>query len=251
LTGPEEADRYLAGIAADLLSVDIVADYHVHANPQDDVTASIAAHVQELGASLVVLCTHGHGGPRGWIIGSVAQRVVRQAAVPILLIRPSDEAAVPFAPRSVVTALDGTSEGESVLPAALTLARAFDAVLRLVLIVPTVSTVSGDRAAAALVAPAATTAALEIEATTAAAYIERVASRLSKAGVVVEGDVLRGDAVRSMSKLAAREAPSLLAMATHARGGFDALWSASVGSRVIGRVSSPLLLVRPAENRSS
>ena len=52
----------------------------------------------------------------------------------------------------------------------------------------------------------------------------------------------------TVAELAAREAPSLLAMATHGRGGFEALWSASVGSRVIGRVSGPLLLVRPAEN---
>lgn len=246
LTGTADAETYLQGVAARFAAAGIAAEHHTHPNPEDDVAGSIAAHARELAASLLILCTHGHGGPRQWLTGSLAQRVIRQAEVPVLLVRPPVGTVLPFAPRSVLTALDGTMEGETILPAALALAGAFDAIHHLVVTVPTVSTVSGDRAATALLAPTATMAALELEAAAAAAYVERVASRLSASSLRTQTELARGDAVRTVVELAAREAPSLLAMATHGRGGFDALWSASVGSRVIGRASGPLLLVRPA-----
>lgn len=36
---------------------------------------------------LVVLSTRGHGGVRRWLLGSVAEKLVRAAAAPILLVR--------------------------------------------------------------------------------------------------------------------------------------------------------------------
>ena len=39
--------------------------------------------------------------------------------------------------------------------------------------------------------------------------------------------------------------PNILALATHGRAGLDALWSGSIGSRVIARGSGPFLLVHP------
>ena len=51
------------------------------------------------------------------------------------------------------------------------------------------------------------------------------------------------DAVRKLAEAAERAAPGLLAVATHAHTGLDALWAGSVGSRVVGKVTTPLLLV--------
>lgn len=251
LTGTADAETYLQGIAARFTAAGIAAEHHTHPNPEDNVAGSIAAHARELAASLLILCTHGHGGPRQWFTGSLAQRVIRQAEVPVLLVRPLAGTPLPFSPQVVLTALDGTAAGETILPAALALAGAFDAILHLVVTVPTLSTVSGDRAATALLTPSATTATLDIEAEAAASYVERVASRLRAVDLRMQTEVARGDAVRTVVELAARETPSLLAMATHGRGGFDALWAASVGSRVIGRASGPLLLVRPARHRGT
>ena len=38
---------------------------------------------------LIVLCSRGHSGPSRWMMGGVADRVVRGARVPVLLVRPS------------------------------------------------------------------------------------------------------------------------------------------------------------------
>jgi nucleotide-binding universal stress UspA family protein len=41
---------------------------------------------------LVVMTTHGRGGIRRWLLGSVAEKIVRTASVPVLLIRAAEQA---------------------------------------------------------------------------------------------------------------------------------------------------------------
>jgi nucleotide-binding universal stress UspA family protein len=41
------------------------------------------------GVGLIVICSQGQSGPSRWLMGSVADRVVRGAAVPVLLVRAS------------------------------------------------------------------------------------------------------------------------------------------------------------------
>jgi nucleotide-binding universal stress UspA family protein len=59
----------------------------------------IAATARELRPDLIVMATHGHGGLSRLILGSVATSTLRQAALPILLTRPS---ALRHAPDSIV-----------------------------------------------------------------------------------------------------------------------------------------------------
>ena len=62
---------------------------HVNIRVVEDtqVSETILRAVQKLGADTIVMTTHGHGGFRRWLLGSVAQRVVHQATVPVVLIR--------------------------------------------------------------------------------------------------------------------------------------------------------------------
>lgn len=244
LTSAGEADAYLQEIARTLAGQGVDVDYHSHDSPEGDLAGSVAAHAGELKVSLLVMSTHGTGRPRDWISGSIAQQVVRQVPVPILLFRPVGEEVPLFAPRTVVTSLDGTPEGELVLPAALAFARAFGAALHLITVVPTLATISGDQAAAAMLVPSATAAALDLEEGAATTYVRDLAARLSGSGVAMETEVARGEVAQRVVEAAEREAPSLLAMTTHGRGMLDALWSASVGSRVMHRAQGPMLLVR-------
>jgi nucleotide-binding universal stress UspA family protein len=46
----------------------------------------IIATQQRLGADLVVMATHGQRGLKHLVLGSVAERVVRESAVPVLTI---------------------------------------------------------------------------------------------------------------------------------------------------------------------
>lgn len=50
-------------------------------DPADELLATIQA------GDLVVMTTHGRGGIERWVLGSVADAVVRRAAAPVLLVR--------------------------------------------------------------------------------------------------------------------------------------------------------------------
>lgn len=51
------------------------------------VAAAIAEEAQKAGADLIVMGTHGARGFEHLVLGSVAEGVVRRAAVPVLLVR--------------------------------------------------------------------------------------------------------------------------------------------------------------------
>ena len=81
---------------------------------------------------LITLATHGRTGFTRWLLGSVAEKVVQGADHPLLLVRPSVEAAdtalVPVGPyRKILVPLDGSALAEQVLYAARPLADAMGA----------------------------------------------------------------------------------------------------------------------------
>jgi nucleotide-binding universal stress UspA family protein len=47
----------------------------------------IVQTAKEIGADLIVISTHGHAGLKHVLLGSVAERVVRHAACPVLVVR--------------------------------------------------------------------------------------------------------------------------------------------------------------------
>lgn len=59
---------------------------------QGDVTSSVLAVAQEIGAKMIVMGTHGRHGLAHALLGSVAERVVRQSPIPVLTIRADEPA---------------------------------------------------------------------------------------------------------------------------------------------------------------
>jgi nucleotide-binding universal stress UspA family protein len=53
----------------------------------------ILAQTQEMDADLIVLATHGRKGVSHFLIGSVAESVIRRASRPVLVVRPQRDAA--------------------------------------------------------------------------------------------------------------------------------------------------------------
>jgi nucleotide-binding universal stress UspA family protein len=246
LTDETDAASYLQGIAAQFTAEGIPVTRHVHLVRVGDIPLSIATHAAESGASFILLSVHGTGTPRSWLTGAVAQGVIRHAAPPVLLLRSRTRRRAPFAPEEVVVALDTDRQAEVALPPAARLARSLAIPLRVLLVVPTVETIPGDRVAAARLLPGGATASLDLEAAAAEDYLAQLARRMSDTtgDLQVMTEVGRGDPAQVIIARA-QARPSILALATHGRAGFDALWSASVGSRVIARGDGPFLLVHP------
>ena len=245
-----EAETYLRDVAARLEAEGIPVSWHVHVVPVGDVPLSIAAHAAEEGTDFIVLSVHGDGFPRALLGGAVAQGVIRHAAPPVLLLRATRERAPDLAPESITVAIDSQRHGEAAVAPAMRLARALGVPLRLLAVVPTVETLPGDQSAAARLIPSGAAVALDAEAAETVDYLAELAGRqrASAPDVLVTTEVVRGDPVQAIKEHLRRH-PGVLALATHGRSGLDALWSGSVGARIIARGGGPFLLVHPEPSR--
>jgi len=58
---------------------------------QGDAATQICDYAKEINADLIVMSTHGRSGFRRWVYGSVADKVLRGAEVPVLLIRAAED----------------------------------------------------------------------------------------------------------------------------------------------------------------
>lgn len=245
LHGVAQAQAYLEEIAIRLRSSALPVDIHVHQDKEDNVARSIVEHAQEMNADLIIMCTHGHGGLREFLFGSNAQQTLKLGTQSILLLFPREDGSVsPFTLQRILVPLDGTAAHESALPVAITLARAFGAELHLLLVIPTLATLSGEQAVAGLLLPTTMRAVLDLSEQDAVDYLEQIAVRCRTEGVVARAEVLRGDIVSAVLGLAERLDVDLIVLASHGRTGLDALLTGSVAPRITGRRIRPLLLVR-------
>jgi nucleotide-binding universal stress UspA family protein len=244
LTAPEEAAVYLAEVAARAFPRGMDVPQHVHTAEVNDVARSISEHAVELGSELIVMCTHGRGGVRGWMFGSVAQQVAGLGTTPILLVHPdTGSSARPYSCRRLLVPLDGNPDHEEGVPVAAELAKACGAELRLVMAVHRFDTLSGEQAAAAKILPRATHALLDLKAQEAKEYLSRHVTALRSAGFAVKGEVRRGDPPTVIVEVAERAQADLIVLGTHGKTGMDAFWSGSATPDVARRSTISLLLV--------
>ncbi len=87
------------------------------------ITGSPAAEILKYseGAAFITIATHGRGGMKAAFVGSVADKVVRGARVPLVLVPLAPEPR-PIGEGPILVALDGSPEGERGLPLARELA---------------------------------------------------------------------------------------------------------------------------------
>ncbi|WP_376790756.1 universal stress protein [Thermoflexus sp.] len=236
-----EAEAYLEGIASRLKAPDLSVRIHVHIGPEANVAAAIAAHRLEQAGDLIVMSTHGRGGLRGWVLGSIAHQIV-QRGCPVLLVKPETPGGPPEAIRRIVVALDGTSASEAVLPLAAEIAAGCGLPMDLITVVPSVGALGPEQRPVATFLPTATAAMLELEAEAAASYLQGIAERLKAEFKLEAGyEVARGDPVAELTKRTGRDV--LLAMTTRGRYGLAGLWEGSISARVLSASYGPVLMV--------
>jgi nucleotide-binding universal stress UspA family protein len=83
----ESANLYLQGIASALAESGVESSIDVEVVRAGGVADGILASAAEHGADLIVMSTHGRTGFGRWLFGSVADRVLRGAELPVWLVR--------------------------------------------------------------------------------------------------------------------------------------------------------------------
>lgn len=232
--------------------------------------------VEVFHADSIVMSSHGRSGVSRWMLGSVAEHVVRHAAAPVLVLHGDQALAEASAEGSVWRAcvgLDGSTLAEQAVEPTAQLLRALagSAPAEILLMRVMKPPAPPDDELAAIAHESA--AGYGRRVAEAQANLEAVAERLSSGDLaryaarprwtivqaVDAADALiqaaehpewtrwlpadaEGEAAQSGQRLAAR----LLAVATHGRGGLQRWALGSVATRLLEGTSLPLLLVRAA-----
>jgi len=200
----------------------------------------LAEYADRVGADLIVMSSHGHSGASRLWLGSVADELVRHSTTPLLVNRPESVTDVgPSSVGHILVPLDGSNLAESVLGPVTDLAKATGAKLTLAHVVAIV-TVLGPRILPLVQAE------LEPELERAAAYLERVATRLREEGLDVDTLAVHGKTPSlALPEMADRLNVDLIAMATHGYGGLKRTLLGSVADKLLRSSSLPVLLTRP------
>jgi nucleotide-binding universal stress UspA family protein len=244
LADSAEADAYLEEVAARAFPSELQIECHVHTDEVRDVAASLIEHAEELAPDLIVMCTHGRGGLRSWLWGSIAQQVIARGTTPILLIQPEARAESPgFVCQRLLVPLDGNAEHEQGLPVAIELAHACGADIHLMMAVHTLGTLPRRQAPAGILLPAATSLALDMDEEGAEALLRRKVAQFQPEGLAMTVEVSRGDPAAAIVRTAQRVQADIIVLGTHGKAGMDAFWSGSVAPQVSSRSRVPLLLV--------
>ena len=245
LTNAAEAKQYLEQIGKEAFPTTATIEYHVHDPGVGDVALSITAHADEMQADLIALCTHGRGALSRFLFGTIAQQVLANASQPVLLVpHQLQQWEGPYACRRILVPVDVGGGHEEGISLALDLAATCRAEVNLVAAVPTLGTLSTERAAAAQVLPTSASMLLEIEQNEAYQELSRRMESARKQGLQVKSELVRGRVAEAIVEAAKRLKPDLIVMATHRRKGLDALMSGSVGAAICA--ASPVcLLIAP------
>jgi nucleotide-binding universal stress UspA family protein len=248
LTESDEAVAYLKDVAARAFPKNVKVESHVHTAEVKDVAASIVQHAnEEFNPDLIVMCAHGQSGFRDLIFGGIAQQVLTGRLTPLLLLQPKIAESRPFAVRRILVPLDSESMHDTSLPYAELLAKAYGAEIDLLTVVPSYTTLTGQKAAISSMLPATATALLEIKEQAAKAHLQNHCDELLRAGCVAKGQVARGDPAKLIVKMAKKLGADLIVLSTHRKAGIDAFWARSVTPNVVRKTQIPLLLLPLSE----
>jgi len=240
----DEANHYLADIAekfAEHVPVETIVAY---GRP----VAQILDQVRRLEADGVVMATHGRTGLVHLLYGSVAETVLAESGVPVLLVhaRPGQPVAPAFDPMAgrLVVPLDGSTFAEAAVELA------FDFLgpvgeLVLVSVIQAPDHVLEDERGRVL---AYLDQEVEDRTREARTYLEEVARRLrlKDPDIHVGVDVQMGEPDAGIITAATERNADLIVMATHGRTGLRRITIGSVAGNVLRAGNTPLLLVRPA-----
>jgi len=229
-----EGESIVADAAASAADRGVDAETAVR---QGGVPETVAAYAEEIDADLVAMSTRGRQGVER-LVGSTTERVVRQSSVPVLALRPDDEAtAYPY--EDVVVPTDGSAAATGALDRAVPIAERAGATVHVLSVVATGGIGVGDY--------------VDADALSEYADDEVAAGvgRVEAAGVAAVGAVeVAPSAPRGIRAYVDDRGVDLVAMGTHGRTGVSRYVLGSVAERTLRSAPVPVLTVPVSEEEA-
>jgi nucleotide-binding universal stress UspA family protein len=208
--------------------------------PEGDIASAIVDTAAAEQIDLIVMSTHGHSSLTRWVLGSVTERVLRNAPCPVLAVRaPATGASVLF-PKIVIT-LDGSELSERALAPGLELAQRLNADVTLLRCVPNVD-IDG---ALDEVERGLSRRRQQDLIDDAAAYLAARSVSYAQSGLEIKTEVRVGPAADNIYEFVEAYGTDLIVMATHGRTGLQRWVYGSVTEKVLHSVNTSLLVFRP------
>ncbi|MBP1706985.1 MAG: universal stress protein [Chloroflexi bacterium] len=213
-----------------------------------DAVKVILDFVRQKGIGLVAVTTHGTSGIRPWSMGHVAEKVVRGAGIPSLLIRLKGDR--PVAPQKaqiqkILVPLDSSDASKIAVPYAIQLALKLKASVTIFSMAQTVYAQSFDGMGAGLGVNWDNIDAATEKYTDE--YLLGVENEIKAAGVKVDHASYLGiDAAYEILEMEKKSQADLVVMATRGRSPIASWAFGSVAEKVLREGNRPILLVREA-----
>lgn len=193
----------------------------------------IREYADQIEADLIAMGTHGRTGFRRFVLGSIAEKVLRLSDVPVLTVTDSDTEQHPY--ENVLVPTDGSAGASAAIDPAASLARAYDATVHALSVVDT-------RALGADVRSDILVDSLEDNARTALDDLEADLADRDVGGVTKQ--VMFGTPYQSIQNYVEDHEVDLVVMGTHGRTGLDRYLLGSVTEKLVRTSPVPVLSVR-------
>lgn len=214
----------------------------------------ILRYTDENKIDLILMATRGLSGIKRWVLGNVAEKVLRASKIPTLIISAGIPDSTPYdkwPSRTILVPLDGSEMAESVLPHAEALAEqrgteTMDVVLLRVCEPPPMPTYDAPELSGV---PLSWGKYMEEEVVkckqVSAEYLAGIEKRFKNSKIKARSEVLVGKAGDVIVNYASKNPFSIVVMATHGRSGLSRLIYGSVAANLIYGVSNPIFVIKP------
>ncbi|RMH65211.1 MAG: universal stress protein [Calditrichaeota bacterium] len=193
---------------------------------------AILEYLDETPFDLVIMNTHGHGGFRKWIYGSVTEKVVRLSPVPVLTMHAAPSS---FTVKNILAPVDFSENNKKGLEQARALAREHGAVIHYLHVIeqqlhPSFQVIGIESIFA-------------INPDLRKITMDKLKEFCAADGLEARYHIVEGSAAVSIADFAGENDMDLIVMATHGYTGLDHLLIGSTAERVVRMSEKPVLTV--------
>lgn len=227
------AQKYLEKVKKQLASLCQV-QIRVETGHASTIISDIA-NVQQV--DLIAMTTHARGRLSRWVLGSIADQVLRTTSQPVLLVCPFTEASDKL--RDILVPLDGSNLAENALPQAQALAKEKKARLLLVRVIEDNSAdepIFVEKERLAVRQPRQTEAAKH--------YLSYIEQELQIAGIKAFSFIKYPPRSQAILRVAKQQKANLILMSTHARAGLRRWVYGSTAEMILREAPCPVLVIR-------
>ncbi len=207
---------------------------------EGDVVIEIFDVASTVHADLIAMSTHGRSGFTSFALGSIAERVLQDSPLPLLLVKQSPPA-IDTPIRNIVVTLDGSELAEQALSVARRLVAGGNVRVTLLRVVQELD--KGNRRIL-FRNEAEAEATMQQWLGLSNQYLHDVAQRSFDKQTDVQLLALRGDPDETICSVVCEVPADLIVMSTHGRTGISRWIYGSVANKVLRRAACPVLMVR-------